>query len=64
MRRIKLITILALAILGPMVWTLGLAGDSASLMQHVGLLGSTGYALGISIVTAWLIVIFMEELRY
>lgn len=62
MRKAKLTFILTLAILGPMVWMLGLSDAGNALLKSYGVFGCTIQALGISTFSAWLIVSFAEEI--
>lgn len=63
MRRLKLIALLALAIFPLLVWPLALTDATTPLVQSAGIYGCLAYAAGIALVSAWLIVAFIAELR-
>lgn len=61
--RIKLSAILTLAIFPILAWTLALSDASTPLVQSAGVYGCLAYAAAIAMVSAWLIVAFIAELR-
>ncbi len=61
--RIKLSAILTLAIFPILAWTLALSDASTTLVQSAGVYGCLAYAAAIAMVSAWLIVAFIAELR-
>lgn len=62
-RRIKLSLILALPIFMPLVWVLALSDAATPLVQTAGVYGCIVYAAVTALVTAWMIVSFIMELR-
>ena len=61
--RMKLTAILSLAIFPPLIWMLALSNAGAPLVQSAGIYGCIACAAAIALVSAWLIVGFIIELR-
>lgn len=62
-QRIKLAAILALALFLPLAWVLALSNATVPLVQSAGVYGCVAYAAAIAMMSAWLIVAFIAELR-
>lgn len=62
-QRIKLTSMLALALFLPLAWILALSNADVPLVQSVGVYGCVAYAAAIALLSAWLIVGFIAELR-
>ncbi len=62
-QRIKLSTILSLAIFPPLIWMLALSDAATPLVQSAGVYGCIAYAAAIALLSAWLVVGFIAELR-
>lgn len=63
MKTFKLVLILTTAIIGPMVWMLALSNASTPLVAQYGIPACIAFAVGISVVSAWLIVGFIQEIK-
>ena len=54
---------LALALFLPLAWILALSNADVPLVQSAGVYGCVAYAAAIALLSAWLIVGFIAELR-
>jgi hypothetical protein len=61
--RIKLIVMLAMAILLPLGWVLALSSATVPLVAAYGVGKCVAYAIAISLICAWLLVEFAVDLR-